>query len=107
MPGGSEVILYSTIMGTIGALIPFTTKDDIDFFSHLEMHMRQNSPSIVGRDHLSFRSYYFPVKGVVDGDLCEQFTTLDYPMQKSIASDLVRGPNEVAKKLEEIRNRVM
>ena len=27
MPGGAEVILYSTIMGTIGCLVPFTNKD--------------------------------------------------------------------------------
>ena len=66
-----------------------------------------HSPSLVGRDHLAYRSYYFPVKSVIDGDLSEQYSSLDYSIQKSIASDLARGPNEVAKKLEEIRNRVM
>ena len=35
---------------------------DIDFFQHLEMHMRAELPSLVGRDHLSFRSYYVPAK---------------------------------------------
>ena len=35
---------------------------DIDFFQHLEMHMHSELPSLVGRDHLSFRSYYVPVK---------------------------------------------
>ena len=35
---------------------------DIDFFQHLEMHMRSEQPSLCGRDHLSYRSYYFPVK---------------------------------------------
>ena len=35
---------------------------DIDFFQHLEMHMHSELPSLVGRDHLSFRSYYLPVK---------------------------------------------
>eukprot|EP00455_Lapot_gusevi_P007010 TRINITY_DN1300_c0_g1_i2.p1 TRINITY_DN1300_c0_g1~~TRINITY_DN1300_c0_g1_i2.p1 ORF type:complete len:319 (+),score=110.17 TRINITY_DN1300_c0_g1_i2:51-959(+) len=107
MPGGSEVLLYSTISGSIGALAPLRSRDDVDFFSHLEMHMRQTNPSIVGRDHLAFRSYYFPVKSVVDGDLCEQFATLEYSKQKSISEDLARSQNDVAKKLEEIRNRVM
>lgn len=41
----------------------------------------------------------------MDGDLCEQFTSLDTTKQKSIASDLGRTPNEVAKKLEDIRTR--
>lgn len=35
---------------------------DHDFFQHLEMHMRSEFPPLCGRDHLSFRSYYFPVK---------------------------------------------
>ena len=30
-----------------------------------------------GRDQLGFRSYYFPVKDVIDGDLCETYTALD------------------------------
>ncbi len=46
-------------------------------------------------------------QAVVDGDLCEQFSAIDYAKQKTIAGDLARGPNDVAKRLEEIRNRVL
>lgn len=35
---------------------------DHDFFQHVEMHLRSEHPPLCGRDHLSFRSYYFPVK---------------------------------------------
>lgn len=35
---------------------------DIEFFGHLEMHMRQELPPLCGRDHLAYRSAYFPVK---------------------------------------------
>ena len=35
---------------------------DHDFFQHLEMHIRAELPPLCGRDHLAFRSYYFPVK---------------------------------------------
>ena len=45
----------------------------MDFFLHLEMHLRQEHAPLCGRDHLAFRSAYFPVKDVIDGDLCEQF----------------------------------
>lgn len=41
----------------------------------------------------------------MDGDLCEQFTSLDPAKQKEIANELGRTPNEVAKKLEDIRTR--
>lgn len=44
-------------------------------------------------------------QNIMDGDLCEQFTSLDPAKQKTIAADLGRTPNEVAKKLEDIRTR--
>lgn len=40
----------------------FCIPQDEDFFQHLEMYMRQEHPPLGGREHLSFRSYYFPVK---------------------------------------------
>ena len=107
VPGGAEALVYSTISGALGVLLPFVSREDVDFFSHLEMHMRQENPPLSGRDHLSYRSSFFPVKNVIDGDLCEQFVTLDMAKQRSIAEELDRVPSEVAKKLEDLRNRVM
>ncbi|XP_054165050.1 splicing factor 3B subunit 3-like isoform X2 [Oppia nitens] len=103
IPGLSEALIYTTISGTIGVLVPFTSHEDHDFFTHLEMHMRSENGPLCGRDHLSFRSYYYPVKNVIDGDLCEQFNSIDAPKQKSIAEDMDRIPAEVSKKLEDIR----
>lgn len=62
IPGGSESLIYATINGAVGALVPFTSREDYDFFQHLEMHMRNENPPLCGRDHLSYRSYYYPVK---------------------------------------------
>lgn len=62
IPGGSEALLYATLSGALGALLPFTSREDHDFFQHLEMHMRSENSPLCGRDHLSFRSYYYPVK---------------------------------------------
>lgn len=67
--------------------------------------MRSEQPPLCGRDHLSFRSYYYPVKAVLDGDLCEQFNALELSKQKAIADDLDKTPSEVSKKLEDIRTR--
>ena len=75
-PGGQEAILYATVMGGIGALLPFTSREEVDFFVHLEMHLRQDNQPLCGRDHMAFRSAYFPVKDVVDGDLCSQYPTV-------------------------------
>uniref|UniRef100_A0A673M240 Splicing factor 3B subunit 3 n=1 Tax=Sinocyclocheilus rhinocerous TaxID=307959 RepID=A0A673M240_9TELE len=105
IPGGSESLVYTTLSGGIGILVPFTSHEDHDFFQHLEIHMRSEFPPLCGRDHLSFRSYYFPVKNVIDGDLCEQFNSMDPHKQKSVSEELDRTPPEVSKKLEDIRTR--
>eukprot|EP00899_Mesostigma_viride_P018486 jgi/Mesvir1/26639/Mv20046-RA.2 len=107
LPGGVEVVLFSTIMGGVGALFPFSSREDVDFFSHLEMHLRQEYPPLCGRDHMAYRSAYFPVKDTVDGDLCEQYALLPPELQARIAEELDRTPGEVLKKLEDIRNRMM
>lgn len=106
-PGGQEVIIYGTVMGAIGALVPFTSREDVDFFTHLEMHLRQEAPPLAGRDHLSFRSAYFPVKDVCDGDLCAQYPMVPAAKQKAIGEELDRTPGEVLKKLEDMRNKIL
>lgn len=105
IPGGSESLIYSTLSGTVGAFVPFTSREDYDFFQHLEMHMRNEYPPLCGRDHLSYRSAYYTVKNVLDGDLCEQYLSIDPAKQKSIAGDMFRTPNQICKKLEDIRTR--
>jgi len=103
--GGSDALVYTTISGSIGMLVPFTSHEDHDFFQHLEMYMRNEQPPILGREHLAFRSYYFPVKNVIDGDLCEMFSSMEYSKQKSVAEDLEKLPSEVSKRLEDLRTR--
>lgn len=74
---------------------------------HLEMHMRQEAPPLAGRDHMAFRSAYFPVRNVVDGDLCSQFPALKADKQRTVATELERSPGEVLKKLEDVRNKIL
>ena len=106
-PHGKESIIYSTINGAIGALHPLSSRDTVDFFQHLEMHMRQEAPPLLGRDHLAFRSSYVPVKDIIDGDLCSQFGRLSYAVQRSIAEELDRSPTEVVKKIEDVANLII
>lgn len=101
--GGREVLLYTGLHGTIGILVPFVTKEDVDFISTLEQHMRTEQISLVGRDHLAWRGYYVPVKAVVDGDLCEMYAKLPGSKQIAIAGELDRTVGEVLKKLDQLR----
>ena len=104
---GIELIYSASTMGGICAFLPFETKAELDFFTHLEMFMRIEAQPLAGRDHVTFRSSYAPVKDVVDGDLCETFTCLDFAKQKTLAEELDRNPQEVCKKLEQIRSKLL
>lgn len=86
-------------MGTIGVLIPFVTREDTDFFQSLEQHLRAEDAPLAGRDHLMYRSYYAPVKGVIDGDLCERYTLLPNDKKQMIAAELDRSVREIERKI--------
>ena len=107
VPGRTEVLVYSTVMGAVGVLAPFMSKEDADFFNHLEMHLRNSLTEMAGREHLSYRSAFIPVKGVIDGDLCEQYLTLPKDKQKAIAEELDATPSETIKKIEELYIRLI
>lgn len=68
--GGRDILVWTGLQGTLGILIPFVSREDVDFFQSLEQHLRSEDAPLAGRDHLIYRSYYVPVKGVIDGD-CE------------------------------------
>jgi len=105
IPGGSESLVYTTLSGAVGVLVPFTSREQHELFVSLEMHMRSEHPPLCGRDHLSYRSYHFPVKSVIDGDLCEQFNMVEAAKQKSISDDLDKTPSELSKILEDVRTK--
>ncbi|KJY01454.1 pre-mRNA-splicing factor rse1 like protein [Zymoseptoria brevis] len=104
--GGAEVIFWSGLQGTLGMLVPFVSREDVEFFTALESQMRQEDPPLAGRDHLMYRSYYVPVKGVIDGDLCERYLGLREDVKGKIAAEVDRSVKEVEKKVQEMRGRV-
>ena len=58
---GISVISLRSVFSLTVVNVAFVLQD-IDFFQHLEMHLRAEQPSLCGRDHISYRSYYLPVK---------------------------------------------
>jgi splicing factor 3B subunit 3 len=99
VPGGREVILWGGLQGTIGILIPFQSREDVDFFQNVEKELRQEDTPLAGRDHLMYRGYYVPVKGVIDGDLCERYVRLDSTLKERIAGEVERSSREVERKI--------
>lgn len=105
--GRTECILYTTICGSIGALIPFSLKEDFEFFQTLEMHLRNEDPPLCGRDHLAFCSSYFPTKNIIDGDMCERFLTLDAKVQQKIAEEMERQAGEISLEIDQMIERII
>eukprot|EP00981_Chlorochromonas_danica_P002905 scaffold591_cov174-Ochromonas_danica.AAC.6 len=99
---GKEVILVATVLGGIYALVPARSKEEANFFQLLEMFLRQESTTLTHRDHLSYRSFYQPVKNTVDGVLCEKFMRLSSAKQQEFSDSVDRTPVEVVKRLEDI-----
>lgn len=101
--GGQDVLLWSGLMGTIGVFIPLVSREDADFFQSLEQHLRSEDSPLAGRDHLMYRGYYTPVKGVIDGDLCERYNLLPNDKKMTIAGELDRSVREIERKIS-VRN---
>lgn len=102
--GSREAIFYSTLSGMIGGMVPFFLRDDVNFFQNLELHMRNELSPLAGREHLSFRSSFVPVKSVIDGDLCEQYLVLSYEKKREIALSMDKTPNEIIQRIVEFRS---
>jgi splicing factor 3B subunit 3 len=105
--GGAESLIYVTVTGRVGALVPFQSRETVEFYSQLEASLRSRSspvPRPTGREPQAYRSYYAPVKHVVDGDLCSAYHSLPLEQQTAIAEKLDRSVGEVIKKLEDTQN---
>ncbi|KAK6464643.1 CPSF A subunit region-domain-containing protein [Scheffersomyces coipomensis] len=111
--GGQESIIYSGLQGTIGLLLPLASKQEVEFLNKLELTLRKYfnedddnlGINLLGRDHLKFRSYYNPVKNIIDGDLIEKFFALPQSTRIKLSREVDRTPKDIEKKISELRNR--
>lgn len=97
--GGRDILVWTGLQGTVGMLIPIVSREDVDFFQSLEMQLASQNAPLAGRDHLIYRSYYVPVKGAIDGDLCETFLLLPNDKKTMIAGELDRSVREIERKI--------
>lgn len=100
---GDPGIVYGTMDGAVGVIIPLHMESDVQFARSLEMTMRKGWRSAVGRDHLSFRSSFYTASGMIDGDFCELFFAASAKLKEEWASAVGRSVNDITRKLEEFR----
>ena len=102
---GTESVIYTGLQGTIGLLIPLVSKSEVELLFNLQLYMQQSQNNLVGKDHLKLRSYYNPIKNVIDGDLLERFLEFDISLKIEISRKLNKSVNDIEKKLIDLRNR--
>jgi splicing factor 3B subunit 3 len=105
--GGSEAVVYITITGKIGALLPIKAKDDIELFKGLQDKLRSKATKLCGRDFGQYRSSYAPISHVVDGDLVRLWGTLSLEAQKEIAEELDQTVAGINKKIENMSSELL
>jgi splicing factor 3B subunit 3 len=109
-PGGESALLYTTIHGQIGALVPLTHKEDIDFATKLEQQLSVVGSAFLLSGNATIRHRYVaagPPLHVYDGELCELFSSLPAPLQRQVGTALQREPLDVLRKLDQLRKQVM
>lgn len=125
-PSGSRVILACTLSGHLACFVPLPQSEEIRFFQSLEAAIRAfqeeagpcvramegeapekgkdlSGVSVCYRNHLSYRSYFQPVKNIIDGDLCETFLRLPPAAQQRIAASMNRPLAEVRANIGRVR----
>lgn len=101
------LLALTVFLGSVGVLVPFATQEDTEFFIYLQNQCRQVMQELVGNDSLTFRSAFIPAKGVVDGDLVDQFFLLEKKLQKEMADEIDRSITEVANKIDNLFMRLI
>lgn len=77
---------------------------DLGLSDRIQNDIAEGSCSIVGRDHLKYRSYYAPVRNIIDGDLCERFMSLSSTEQRFLCSESkTLNPDMIVKNINDIR----
>ncbi|KAG7191974.1 pre-mRNA-splicing factor rse1 [Scheffersomyces spartinae] len=118
---GGEVdpIIYTAVKGTVGLLLPLSTKSEVEFLMSLELTMKKyldynfddfnkntKGYNLLGKDHQKFRGYYNPAKNVIDGDLIERYFEQPVSIKQLVAKDMEKTIREVEKKIQDLRLRV-
>ena len=103
-----DTLLFGTIGGVIGVLHPLT-KRQFQWFDRLQKAMRRRVRGVGGLDHSEWRAFSnervsSPCRGVVDGDLVEQFLELGPADARQVAEELGGGETaeSVAKAVDEL-----
>lgn len=98
-----EAVIYATMDGAVGVLAPLATWNEAEFARLVEHEMRRRYSTVCGRDHLAYRSAFYALKNVVDGDLCEMLGFLPHEDIIKCCSSIGQSVSDVMTRIDELR----
>lgn len=107
-PPRPRTLLYGTIGGVVGVLAVLTP-EQYAFFDRLQACMRRAVRGVGGFDHAEWRAFASerataPARGVIDGDLVEQFLELPPAAAAAVAAEFggAATSESIAKAVDEL-----
>lgn len=94
-----QCIIYATVGGMIGAMVPLSKDSEASILKKLEREMRKKEETLCGRVHELYRSYYTPLTNVTDGDLLKRYMELSDTEQREIANSMKCTPFDISRLL--------
>eukprot|EP00762_Andalucia_godoyi_P006418 ANDGO_02882.mRNA.1 Pre-mRNA-splicing factor rse1 len=100
-------LIYSTIGGSIGVLVPFQKQSEAALFQSVEMLMNGLRSAASGMSHLKFRGKYAPSKAVVDTEFCSSISAFPSTALRRLEAELGVQHRQVSAKLHEMRSKLL
>ena len=91
IPGGSDSLVYTILLASVGMLVPFTSMENHDLFQHLEMHHRgENLPLCQGQGLMvSLQEFWRKMKEVYHHMLWSILKALE--LEKGVTQEEIRA----------------
>lgn len=95
-------VQYATAHGAIGALVALESESEHAVVRQVE-RFYSPFPSLLGRDHTAWRSTFYPVKNVVDGEVCEGVLRERGKDKDRIEKAIGRPLTDIVRVMDELR----
>jgi splicing factor 3B subunit 3 len=92
---GRACLVYGTVGGQIGTLIPFEGDVEVNLCRKLERAIAAKVFTF-GRNWELYRSYYLPKRNVIDGDLLLMFLELSQEERENIGQEVGASSLEIS-----------
>ena len=104
---GDEMVLAGTLGGSLRVFIPIFSRKKLRILLRLEAALAETATGFLDRDHSSFRSSVLPRKSVIDGDLCELYSSQNIASKSKICGALGCQVVDIDRIVEDIRNQIV